>query len=89
MYRLLGRVELPGFKVGGHSWFQRAVVDYWMDLRMKRISSSDKLVARAASLCRHPGFLDGIRRATSTAAVVTLVRETERILLGDTGATGR
>ena len=47
------------------------------------------LLARAASLCRHPGFLDGIRRATSAAAVVTLVRDTERLLLGDTGATGR
>ena len=212
VYRLLGRGELPGFKVGGHWRFRRAVVDYWMDLRMERISPSNKqemeadwraspcwltealavenallpiqpgsrreivtsliqavafpepvdvdevvrrvweretlastatvsgvallhtarwesrmmrrgdllaigrvaapvdfdpaggrptdllflllardprrhliLLARLASLCRHPGFLDGVRSATSASAVVTLVSETERIALGDAG----
>lgn len=216
VYRLAGRGEVPGFKVGGHWRFRRAVVDYWMDLRMERISPPDLramedewrtsdcslsdalaaenvlfpieagsrrvmveslirkvtfpepvdvdevvkrvwereelastateygaallhtarweyrtlrrsdlfaigrlpapvafdafgtdqtdllflllardprrhliLLARVASLCRHPGFLEGVRSATTAAAVVTLVRDTERVLLGDTGATGR
>ncbi len=216
VYRLLGRGELPGFKVGGHWRFRRAVVDYWMDLRMERISPPHLrameaewrtsgcslsealapenallpiqagsrramieslirkvtfpepvdvdevvrrvwereelastatecgaallhtarwegralrrgdllaigrlpapvgfdafgaiptdllflllardprrhliLLARVASLCRHPGFLEGVRSATAAAAVVTLVRDTEHVLLGDAGATGR
>ena len=41
IYRLLGRGQLPGFKLGGHWRFRRAVVDYWLDLRMGRLSSSD------------------------------------------------
>ena len=41
IYRLLGRGQLPGLKVGGHWRFRRSVVDYWMDLRMGRISSAD------------------------------------------------
>ena len=216
VYRLLGRGELPGFKVGGHWRFRRAVVDYWMDLRMERISPLDMrameadwrtspcsfsealavenallpipagsrreivtalvqavtfpepvdveevvrrvwereelastatecgaallhtarwegrtmrrsdllaigrlqapvgfdavgasptdllflllardprrhliLLARVASLCRLPGFLEGVRKATSAPAVVTLVRDTERVLLGGTGAPSR
>lgn len=39
-YRLLGRGQLPGFKVGGHWRFRRSVVDYWLDLRMGRMSSA-------------------------------------------------
>jgi PTS system nitrogen regulatory IIA component len=38
IYRLLGRGQLPGFKLGGHWRFRRSVVDYWMDLRMGRFS---------------------------------------------------
>jgi len=38
IYRLLGRGELPGFKVGGHWRFRRAVVDYWLDLRVGRMN---------------------------------------------------
>jgi nitrogen PTS system EIIA component len=41
IYRLLGRGQLPGFKVGGHWRFRRAVVDYWMDLRIGRMSSAE------------------------------------------------
>ncbi len=41
IFRLLGRGELPGFKVGGHWRFRRAVVDYWMDLRMGRMSPAE------------------------------------------------
>lgn len=41
IYRLLGRGQLPGFKLGGHWRFRRAVVDYWLDLRMGRLSPSD------------------------------------------------
>lgn len=41
IYRLLGRGQLPGFKVGGHWRFRRAVVDYWLDLRMGRMNSAD------------------------------------------------
>jgi nitrogen PTS system EIIA component len=41
VYRLLRRGELPGFKVGAHWRFRRAVVDYWMDLRMGRMSPAD------------------------------------------------
>jgi nitrogen PTS system EIIA component len=41
IYRLLGRGQLPGFKLGGHWRFRRAVVDYWLDLRMGRFSPSD------------------------------------------------
>jgi nitrogen PTS system EIIA component len=41
IYRLLGRGQLPGFKVGGHWRFRRSVVDYWLDLRMGRISSAE------------------------------------------------
>jgi nitrogen PTS system EIIA component len=41
VYRLLDRGELPGFKVGGHWRFRRAVVDYWMDLRMGRMSPAE------------------------------------------------
>jgi mannitol/fructose-specific phosphotransferase system IIA component (Ntr-type) len=47
------------------------------------------LLARVANLCRYPGFLDGVRGATSASAVVALVRATERVLLGDAGASGR
>lgn len=47
------------------------------------------LLARVASLCRYPGFLDGVRRATSASAVVMLVSETERFLLGDAGPSVR
>jgi PTS system nitrogen regulatory IIA component len=210
IYRLLGRGQLPGFKVGGHWRFRRSVVDYWLDLRMGRmnpvelremdeewrataLSLSDALaeenallllsghspqgilsemihavtfpepvdaeqvvarvwereqlaptgadggvafphtarwgaravrrhdliaigrlaapvdfgaldggltdilllllardarqhlllLAKAARLCRHPGFLDGVRVATSAREVVTLVRNTERVLFTD------
>ncbi len=41
IYRLLGRGQLPGFKVGGHWRFRRAVVDYWLDLRMGRLSPAE------------------------------------------------
>lgn len=41
IYRLLGRGQLPGFKLGGHWRFRRSVVDYWLDLRMGRISSAE------------------------------------------------
>ncbi len=41
IYRLLGRGELPGFKVGGHWRFRRAVVDYWLDLRMGRMHPAE------------------------------------------------
>lgn len=41
IYRLLGRGQLPGFKVGGHWRFRRAVVDYWLDLRMGRMTAAD------------------------------------------------
>ena len=41
IYRLLGRGQLPGFKLGGHWRFRRSVVDYWLDLRMGRLSPVD------------------------------------------------
>lgn len=41
IYRLLGRGQLPGFKVGGHWRFRRSVVDYWMDMRMGRMSTAE------------------------------------------------
>lgn len=41
IYRLLGRGQLPGFKVGGHWRFRRSVVDYWLDLRMVRMSPAE------------------------------------------------
>jgi PTS system nitrogen regulatory IIA component len=41
IYRLLERGELPGFKVGGHWRFRRAVVDYWLDLRVGRMNPAD------------------------------------------------
>ena len=41
IYRLLGRGQLPGFKVGGHWRFRRSVVDYWLDLRIGRMSPAD------------------------------------------------
>jgi len=41
IYRLLGRGQLPGFKVGGHWRFRRSVVDYWLDLRMARMSPTE------------------------------------------------
>src|SRR5512143_3563998 len=41
IYRLLGRGQLPGFKVGGHWRFRRSVVDYWLDLRMARMQSAE------------------------------------------------
>jgi excisionase family DNA binding protein len=41
IYRLLGRNQLPGFKLGGHWRFRRSVVDYWLDLRMGRFSPTD------------------------------------------------
>lgn len=41
VYRLLGRGQLPGFKVGGHWRFRRSVVDYWMDLRMGRMTTAE------------------------------------------------
>jgi PTS system nitrogen regulatory IIA component len=41
IYRLLGRGQLPGFKVGGHWRFRRSVVDYWLDLRMARMSPGE------------------------------------------------
>jgi PTS system nitrogen regulatory IIA component len=41
IYRLLGRGELPGFKVGGCWRFRRAVVDYWLDLRMGRMNPAE------------------------------------------------
>jgi nitrogen PTS system EIIA component len=41
IYRLLGRGQLPGFKVGGHWRFRRSVVDYWLDLRMARMHSAE------------------------------------------------
>jgi PTS system nitrogen regulatory IIA component len=37
VFRLLERGELPGLKVGGHWRFRRAVVDYWLDMRMSRM----------------------------------------------------
>jgi PTS system nitrogen regulatory IIA component len=41
IYRLLGRGQLPGFKVGGLWRFRRSVVDYWLDLRMGRLAPGD------------------------------------------------
>lgn len=41
IYRLLGRGQLPGFKVGGSWRFRRSVVDYWLDLRMGRMNSTE------------------------------------------------
>lgn len=41
IYRLLGRGQLPGFKVGGSWRFRRSVVDYWLDLRMNRMDSAE------------------------------------------------
>jgi PTS system nitrogen regulatory IIA component len=41
IYRLLGRGQLPGFKIGGHWRFRRSVVDYWLDLRLGRMSSAE------------------------------------------------
>lgn len=40
IYRLLGRGQLPGVKVGGQWRFQRSVVDYWLDLRTGRMKPS-------------------------------------------------
>jgi PTS system nitrogen regulatory IIA component len=41
IYRLLGRGQLPGFKVGGSWRFRRSVVDYWLDLRMSRMDPAE------------------------------------------------
>jgi len=41
IYRLLGRGQLPGFKIGGCWRFRRSVVDYWMDLRMNRMNFAE------------------------------------------------
>jgi PTS system nitrogen regulatory IIA component len=38
------------------------------------------LLAKAAQLCREPGFLDRVRQARSGAAVVTLLRDAEQAL---------
>lgn len=55
IYRLLGRGQLPGFKVGGHWRFRRSVVDYWLDLRMARMSPTELREMdqewRSAALC--------------------------------------
>lgn len=41
-------------------------------------------LAKAARLCRHPGFLGALRAAPSATAVVALVRNTERLLFYNT-----
>lgn len=41
-------------------------------------------LAKAARLCRHPGFLGAVRAAPSGTAVVALVRNTERLLFYNT-----
>lgn len=41
VYRLLGTGDLPGFKVGGQWRFRRAVVDYWLDLRLGRLDPTE------------------------------------------------
>lgn len=55
IYRLLGRGQLPGFKVGGHWRFRRSVVDYWLDLRMARMNPGELLEMdqewHSAALC--------------------------------------
>jgi PTS system nitrogen regulatory IIA component len=55
IYRLLGRGQLPGFKVGGHWRFRRSVVDYWLDLRMGRMNPAELREMdqewRSAALC--------------------------------------
>lgn len=55
IYRLLGRGQLPGFKVGGHWRFRRSVVDYWLDMRMGRMSAGELREMdgdwRASALC--------------------------------------
>jgi mannitol/fructose-specific phosphotransferase system IIA component (Ntr-type) len=43
------------------------------------------LLAKAARLCRQPGFLEAIRRAATGQEVVRLVRNTERILFTNPG----
>ena len=55
IYRLLSRGQLPGLKIGGHWRFRRSVVDYWMDLRMVRMSPAELSEMdqewRSAALC--------------------------------------
>lgn len=62
IYRLLGRGQLPGFKVGGHWRFRRSVVDYWLDLRMARMSPAELLEMdqewHSAALCLSDALLD-------------------------------
>jgi PTS system nitrogen regulatory IIA component len=51
LYRLLERGDLPGHKVGGQWRFRLAEVDYWLDMRLGRMRSTDlhRLEAEAAS----------------------------------------
>jgi nitrogen PTS system EIIA component len=62
IYRLLGRGQLPGFKVGGHWRFRRSVVDYWLDLRMARMSPAELLEMdqewHSAALCLSDALQD-------------------------------
>jgi PTS system nitrogen regulatory IIA component len=41
LYRLLQRGELPGRKVGGQWRFRMSEVDYWLDIRLGRMRSSE------------------------------------------------
>jgi PTS system nitrogen regulatory IIA component len=51
LYRLLERGDLPGHKVGGQWRFRLAEVDYWLDMRLGRMRSTDlrRLEEEAAS----------------------------------------
>lgn len=80
IYRLLGRGQLPGFKVGGHWRFRRSVVDYWMDLRMGRMSSAELREMdqewRTTALCLSDALAE-------ENALLPLAGETPRDIIGN------
>jgi PTS system nitrogen regulatory IIA component len=41
LYRLLQRGELPGRKIGGQWRFRLSEIDYWLDMRVSRMNTSD------------------------------------------------
>jgi nitrogen PTS system EIIA component len=41
LYRLLQRGELPGRKIGGQWRFRMSEIDYWLDMRVSRMHTTD------------------------------------------------
>lgn len=75
LYRMLERGQIPAVKVGGQWRFRKTAIDYWLDLRMHQLDSSQLQEIEAVAAGQGPLLWRVLSSANALVTVPSGTRE--------------